>query len=290
MNSYVNSFVRIIFIKIQSSYSCVKYSKMKIAVFFFVSLFLALSNLCQAQIIEPVDTIGESLLLRKEIAGSLHVHTLGYGAGFRYGINKSYFNKKMFEFDLLEMHAPNEEKRFNPQFADSRKYVYAKLNNLYMLRGGYGSQRLLNRKPYWGGVEVRAFYYGGAVLGLAKPVFLYIADYTQQGDRTYYDLTVEQYDPEIHFASRGLNPNRDCDIFGKGPLLRGFGRMKPYPGAYGKLGVNVEYGKYNAQLKSVEIGVVADFFPAGVPIMAFQDPFKLFVTGYVSFSFGKRFN
>jgi hypothetical protein len=236
------------------------------------------------------DTLADGLLFRREMAGAVSLHTLGYGAGYRIGKNKTYYNKRMFEFDLLGMKSPKEVKRYNEYLANSRRYVYGKENDVFILRAGIGEQRLLNRKPYWGGIEVRYFYYGGPTLAIAKPVYLYIAYYTQQDLVTYYDLQLEKYDPERHFPYRGYNLSEDCDIAGRGPFLEGIAEIKPYPGIYTKAGFNFEFGQYNQRIKAVEAGVVVDFFPKAIPIMAFNDPYRLFVTAYLSFSFGKRYN
>lgn len=243
-----------------------------------------------AQDLADFDTLADGLLYRREMAGSVSLHTLGYGAGYRIGKNKNYYVKRMFDFDLLEMKSPKEVKRYNEYLPNSRRYVYGKENNVYIVRAGIGQQRLLNRKPYWGGVEVRYFYYGGPNLALAKPVYLYIAYYTQQDLITYYDLKLEKYDPERHFPYRGYNLNEDCDIAGRGPFLEGFSEIKPYPGVYLKAGFNFEFGQYTQRVKAVETGVVVDFFPKAIPVMAFNDPYHYFVTAYLSFSFGKRYN
>ncbi|HOW32685.1 MAG TPA: hypothetical protein PLP88_14065 [Bacteroidales bacterium] len=256
-----------------------------------LALFLLTSPLfLAAQDIPDFDTLAESILYRKEMAGSVSLHTLGYGAGYRTGHNKTYYLKRMLEFDLLEMKSPKEVRRYNEYLPNSRRYVYGKENNIYILRAGIGQQKLINRKPYWGGIEVRYFYYGGPSLALAKPVYLYIAYYSQQDLITYYDLQLEKYDPQRHFPYRGYNTSEDCDIAGRGPFLEGLGEIKPYPGIYAKAGFNFEFGQYTQRIKALEAGVVVDVFPKAIPIMAFNDPYRFFVTAYISFSFGKRYN
>ena len=202
----------------------------------------------------------------------------------------------MFEVDVVEMKAQKEFKKefktVNPNFSSSRRYVYGKMNNLYLMRFGYGAQKLLNDKPYWGGIEVRFFYYGGLAVGLAKPVYLLIANYTKVGEQLFYEITTEKYDPEIHypFTYRVTNPPRDIDIYGKAPVYKGFWEIKPYPGIYSKVGFNFEYGTSNQAVKSIEVGATVDAFPKAIPIMAYNKPYQFFVNVYVSFSFGKRYN
>lgn len=239
---------------------------------------------------EERDTVGDNILFLKEKAGSVILHSAGWGIGYRFGKNKNYFNKKMFEFEFVEMKSPKEVKRINPNFDNSRRYIYGKMNNLYLLRFGYGAQKLLNEKPYWGGIEVRFFYYGGLDVLLAKPVYVFIANYTKVGIQVYYSITTEKYDPEIHFPYRVINPSRDIDIYGKAPVYKGIGELKPYPGAYAKLGFNFEFGTLNQKIKAIEIGATVDAFPQAIPVMAFNDPYHFFVNVYLSFYIGKRYN
>ena len=198
----------------------------------------------------------------------------------------------MFEVEIVEMKSPKEYKISNPNFSNSRRYVYGKMNNVYLMRFGYGAQKLLNDKPYWGGIEVRFFYYGGIDIALAKPVYLYIANYYKQGDQIYYNITTEKYNPAIHYPYRVIvgTPSRDLDIYGKAPVYKGIGEIKPYPGIYAKLGFNFEYGTLNQKIRALEVGATADVFPKAIPIMAANDPIHLFVNVYISFYFGKRYN
>ncbi len=256
----------------------------------FIFIISAAGSLSFGQSIAEPDTLNDNILYLKEKAGSAIFHSAGWGLGYRFGRNMNYFNKKMFEIDIVEMKSPKEVKRVNPNFANSRRYVYGKLNNLYLMRFGYGAQKLLNDKPYWGGIEVRFFYYGGLDVGLAKPVYLLIANYTKVGEQIFYDLTTEKYDPQVHFPYRVIGPTRDVDIYGKAPITKGFGEIKPYPGMYAKLGFSFEYGTLNQSLRAIEVGAILDAFPKAVPLMAFNDPYHFFVNVYLSFSFGKRYN
>lgn len=262
---------------------------------FLLIIIITLSGIfpaiVQAQDITEADTVDMGYLLRKEKSGNVMLHTLGYGFGFRFGINKTYYKNRMYDFDLLEMRAPNQARRYNENFPNPRSYVYGKLNNLYILRAGIGRQHLINRKPYWGGVEVRAFYYGGLDIGIAKPTYLNIAYYSVIDNQIVVErIALERYNPETHFPYIGVNPNCLCDIYGRGPILSGFSKIKIYPGIYVKGGFNFEFSALNDRIKAVEAGVTLDIFPQKVPIMAFSEPNLGFITGYLSFHFGKRYN
>ncbi|MFH0867252.1 MAG: hypothetical protein V1904_13740, partial [Bacteroidota bacterium] len=146
-------------------------------------------------------------------------------------------------------------------------------------RGGMGRQKVINSKPYWGGVELRFFYYGGISIGFLKPVYLYILYET---DTPYfYTYQIERYDPQKHFGE---------NIFGRASFFQGFGKIKPLPGIYLKTGLNFEYGAYDETIKAIECGITVDAYPKPVPIMAFNTKKNIFLSLYLSIHFGTRRN
>lgn len=244
---------------------------------FIITIFIGSTQL-QAQIESGVDT-SKNILLFKEASGGIILHTQGWGLKFSKGYNKTAFKKRMLVFELNEMKSQKQIRTINPYFTNSKSYVYGKLNSVYLIRATYGIHRLLNRKPYWGGVELRFFYMGGVSLGFAKPVYLYIL----KPSPIFYEYTIseERYDPEEHFVD---------NIFGRASWTKGFNELSVYPGFHFKVGLDFDYGVYQTKVKSLEIGATLDVFPIPVPIMAFNDPNYFFLTLYLNFNFGKRYN
>jgi len=116
-------------------------------------------------------------------------------------------------------------------------------------------------------------------LGLAKPVYLYIINFTSS--QYEYEITTEEYDPENHYFD---------NIYGRAPFTEGLGEIKFYPGIYGKAGLDFEIGTYKTKINSFEAGGILEIFPKGIPIMAYNEPRNFFFTLYISYSFGKRYN
>jgi hypothetical protein len=261
---------------------------MRLFILTFILLLagIFIPGISYSQDIDEQDTVNNGVLMRREKSFNVMLHTLGYGAGYKWGLNKNYFVRRIIEMDLLEMKSPNQTKTYNENFVNPKYYYYGKLNNLYIFRAGYGFQHLLNRKPYWGGVEVRYFYSGGASLGFAKPVYLYISYY--RSDLIIFDTKTEKFDPTKNYPV--TTQDYTYDIYGRAPVFTGFRELKPYPGLYAKAGFNFEFGVLNDRVKALEVGVVVDGFPVGIPVMAFKDPYHLFVTGYFSFNFGRKLN
>ena len=249
-------------------------------VFFPIVAFLLLSSYAAfAQFDAEIDTIGDNLLFRKEMSASGIIHNNGWGIEFRVGKNRSIFNKFMYEANLIEMRDGKEIKSINPFFTNTRSYFYGKLNAVYMLRTGIGQQRMLNRKPYYGGVELRLFYSGGLSTAFAKPVYLNIIQLGNGQQQPY--ITTQQYDPDQHFPEY---------IHGRASFFKGFNGLTVYPGIYAKAGLSVDFGTLNQKPKIIEAGVAIDLFPKGIPMMAFREPNQFFMTLYLSFGIGKRYN
>nr|NQU91467.1 hypothetical protein [Bacteroidota bacterium] len=227
---------------------------------------------------EEIDTILNKVILKKEMMGGGMIHTQGWGVLFRKGYNVNAFKKNLWEAELVGIR-PKKQVRVNfygAYYSNANSYVYDKLNKVFIMRGGVGQQRLITRKPYWGGVEVRASYSGGISFGISKPVYLQII--------TQYNpiITIsKKYDPETH----------DIDnIYGRASFFDGIEETRFYPGLYLKGGINFYFGQYNTSIKSLEAGIVVDGYISSIPIMAFSDEHQYFVNLYVSFTFGKRYN
>ena len=217
-------------------------------------------------------TSDASVLLRYESNAYLKFHTQGWGFGYRTGYNQTALKKRMYDFGFYTMKHPKEVKISNSLlYLNAKSYVYGKMNHFFLLQGSAGTQRTLNEKPYWGGVELRTFMSFGAVLGFAKPVYLYIFPYN----------SLEKYDPETHFYD---------NIFGRGPFLKGFNEIKLHPGAYFKAGFSFEHSADETLVRALETGVMVNAFLKPVPIMSFTENYNVFVTFYLSYHIGTRSN
>lgn len=247
-------------------------------IYIFIALVASFPALFAQESME-IDT-SKNILLLKEYSGGIMLHSQGWGLRFSKGYHKTAFKKRMITVEFLEMQSQKQIRTINPYFTNSKSYVYGKLNSVFMLRTTYGIHRLLNRKPYWGGVELRFFYMGGLNVAIAKPVYLYILKPISPTGYEY-SITEERYNPDEHFTD---------NIFGRASFTKGFNDLSLYPGAHIKTGLDFDYGVYNSKVKSLEVGVILDVFARPVPIMAFNDPHYYFLTFYFSFNFGKRYN
>ncbi|MCF8331545.1 MAG: hypothetical protein K9H84_03750 [Bacteroidales bacterium] len=236
-------------------------------------------------IINPIfaqqeDTSGAEELLRHEWGAGGLLHIDGFGVTARNIRSINYYNKWFYELDIITMKHPKEVKTINSFYPNTKSFIYGKKNSVFIVRGGLGRLKLLNREPLWeSGVEVRLIYSVGASLAFTKPVYVYII----QDDPSTFGISrkLEKFDSEKH----GI-----WDIQGRGPFTKGFNELGFFPGAFGKLGFNFEIASERQKVRALEAGAVIDLYPKKIPIMDVEQNKQLFLSFYVSFYFGTRYN
>ena len=195
------------------------------------------------------------------------LHTNGVGIGFRIGKEPSIHLRRGFDFEYT-YYRHFKERRTRLDY--SQVIVYGKLNYFGQIRGGYGVTRVLNTKPYWGGVEVGYFFYGGFSLGFSVPVYIRVYNVTND--------TVERYDPQKHFFGN----------IHKESFWKGVKDIKIHPGIYVKTGMSFDFAKNDALIVKLDFGVAADAYYLPVEKIAFAPKQFILFTGYVTVHLGKR--
>lgn len=250
--------------------------------------FLLISNHAAGQLFsgfrnkkapDTEELTNQNILFLKETSYGLQAHSRGWGLAYNHGRNKTAFLKQYFAFEFVTM-GHDKEARMIPFNKYAKSFIYGKVNHLYLLRGGLGRKKLINSKPYWGGVELRYFYFAGASIGITKPVYLYIDYRNGSPEDDFKGVVAERYDPEKHYLDL---------IYGRAPYLEGFGEIKLHPGLHAKAGFSFDYGTLNQRIKQVEAGVSLDYLPGDVQIMAYNRE-HFFVTLHLKLLFGKRYN
>ena len=246
-----------------------------------LTLFGAYSFLLSAQNIdiqsEDDKPIEERLVYNRQNTIKLAIHSQGLGAGFKIGKIKSIYLVKNWEAEIVSLHSLKEIKTMNISSYNTRPFVYGKLNYVYVLRFGYGEDRRIFGKPYWGGIETRWTYETGASLALLKPYYYYAATY-KPSSNGYYETIEEQT------FQQGI------DILGKASFIKGIEETKLSPGVHASLGLGFDIGKSRTRAQSINVDVKTEFFPLGVSIMDSERNKRLFVTFMLSYNWGSRFN
>ncbi|MCF8229098.1 MAG: hypothetical protein K9G58_09145 [Bacteroidales bacterium] len=240
----------------------------------FAGIFICDLN-TQAQQISSEEYSIDSVIYKHTLSGGILIHNRGFGLQVTKGKNLNASKNRFYEASLVNTKSPKQIRSINPYYPNSKSFVYGKLNEFFILRGGMGYTHVLNRKPYWGGVELRTHYSGGFSLGLAKPVYFYV-----NKSATTNTYETQRFEPGLYIY----------EVVGRAPFTRGFGEMGFHPGIFLKGGVAFEFGPVKSRINSLEMGAIVDLFINEVQLMADNNPKNVFLAFYLSYRFGKRYN
>lgn len=224
--------------------------------------------------------IEERIIYSRENMLHLTLHTQGLGAGYRSGNIRSIYNTTYWDFEVSYLRSLKQQKVSNGSFFSYSSFIYGKLNDMLVLRGGYCSEQRIFGKPRWGGVELRWMYGFGASLGLLKPYY-YAVVIASEESGVYKEVTdYRTFDDTSNWI----------DILGKAPFSYGLNEIKIRPGIYVKGGMDLEIGSSKTRAQAIEIGGMAEYFPQGVTLMAGNPTSYVFCTLFISYHWGSRFN
>lgn len=245
--------------------------------FIYSFLFLFLGNLCFSQSTSQAIANGQdpNVLYRNEMSFGVFAHSRGFGLNFMRAKHVTGTRKRLFEIEALNMKHPKEIKVSN-NADNSKRFNYGKLNSILLFRAGVGYQTTIFKRADRKSVEIRSAYFLGANVTFAKPNYILVYRESASGNKFQESV---KYDPEVHTID---------SISGKGPMLDGLGELKVYPGFYAKANLSFEYAPFSNKVKAIETGVIFDYYPKALPIMAHNPAENFIVTLYVGFVFGKK--
>lgn len=216
-----------------------------------------------------------NVLYRNELSFGIFAHSRGFGVNLMRAKHITGTRKRLFEVEALNMKHPKEIKVSNAT-DNSKRFVYGKLNSIFLLRAGLGYQTTLFKRADRKSVEIRSSYYVGGNLSFAKPNYILV--YRKNMAGVSYQQSV-RYDPNVYTVD---------SISGKGSLVDGLGELNIYPGLYAKANLSFEYAPFSNKVKAIETGVIFDYYPNALPIMARNPAENYIITLYIGFVFGEK--
>ena len=209
---------------------------------------------------------------RKSFAFGIRLTNDGYGISFEKGVASSVKRTTLYQLTLTER-KDHKEQKLGSKYPYSTPLVYGKINFFYPVRLGVQEQFLLGNKSNKNGVSVTGNVGGGFVAGLLRPYYVQ----AESGNSLHY----VKYNSADSFDFIN-NP------IGGPSLGKGWSDMKVTPGIYTKAAMRFDYGRFNEVIAALEVGITAEYYTKGIPIMLYNKERKFFFGSYVSILFGKR--
>ena len=242
----------------------------RIFITFYFVLFFINYNTAQNT---PI-TDGE-LLYYKDFNIGFSLNTYGGGGMYyRHGWHKTGSVKNYIESDISYIRHPKEIWRLGYQQNPST-YTFGRLNYTYFWRNSFGQKIELTERSYKNALGLNFIYNIGISLALLKPAYI---DYFVLNTDGSNSLVTEKYNPEKH--------NIEYRIYGNGPFLSGFNELNVKVGLFGRVGLNIEYGQYPDEYKSIEAGITFDAFNEKLPMVTRAEQIQFFPALYIAFNFG----
>jgi hypothetical protein len=261
----------------------IKKLKMKVISPILFLLFYSLTISAQTRLASEA----KGIVFDKEKTVEFRLHTHGWALNYQIGKIKSYYKTSYYEFGLGELNSHKEVSKSTDPVGgvgggSFRSYSYGKQNYAFMLRGGMGFKTYYSEKAAKNGVAVGILLAGGLTAAIMKPYYLEVGS-----SRNIEQVKSIKYTPETE--SLFLDKTK---VTGSDGLFKGISESSIVPGAYGRVGVHLDWGAFDEFMKAIEVGIQVDIFPKRLPIMVplngVNENKPYFLNLYVSLQLGKR--
>lgn len=219
-----------------------------------------------------------SILYEKEQNYGILAHTKGIGLVYQTTRHKTVNNYRLYDFSFATIKHPKEIKMPNPDLAQTRPYVFGKLNALMTINAAIGARRILADRVTKESIRINWNYAIGPTLGILKPVYYDIK--LPNPDLGQPDFIEARFDPD--------NEQYQQNTIGPSPFIKGITESSFIPGANAKTSLSFEWGNYDNRFYSIETGVMVNAFPWDVPIFAYINNDKVFVNLFLTLTYGTR--
>jgi len=213
-----------------------------------------------------------NVLYRNEASGKVFASTRGLGASFKKSKHVTAKTRSFYEIELQSLRHPKEI-RVTGDAPTRKRFVYGKVNTVFLLRGDIGLQNIIFSKADNKAVEVRYSSSIGGSIAFAKPYYVQVV--------TRYGNT----EKAVPFNSDSFTQD---SVIGRGTFSEGLAETKIYPGVNAKFNLSFEYAPYTNLVRAIETGIVVDYFPKSLPIMARNPRENIVVSLYIGFVFGQK--
>lgn len=207
---------------------------------------------------------------------SLKSNGFGLGAGWEKQLSLHQSKGWRMEWNFSRQ---SKERKIYSSYGDAKHgFVYGKLNHVWHIKADYGYTRILNTKPYWGGISTACYIYGGGCIALSWPVYIKT---WYKDENNQFQIVSEEYDPQKHSLS---------NIYDGDYYLKGFGKMKIHPGLNLQCGLLFDFGNHNQILTAMSFGLNGELYAIPIEYMVGQKPEYYMMNIFINLHFGRKFS
>ncbi len=202
------------------------------------------------------------------------IQTNGFGINFKWGHASPATKTNFYSFAIDKI---RHQKEF--RYIGNGRYngfVYGRKNVAIPMKFGFGKATILGVRNSKNDVGVSWAYHIGASIAMLKPVYLYVEE--NPGSLIRNEKLVKY---------TGENTLDLENIIGGAPFFVGLHQMKFVPGAYGKLAMIFNWGKYYTDYHSLEIGFLTEIYAKELPLMASTQNSFIYPSFYLNWNLGK---
>jgi hypothetical protein len=209
----------------------------------------------------------------------IHASANGLGLFYRNTTPLKKNNSRVFDISFTSVKHYKEKTILNQRVVNTSPYTFGKINRMYALRPMIGLQKTMAEKRSKNSIGINAFALAGPTIGFLKPNYVNVEMLDPKNPNVYISVAM-RYEPEK------INPNM---IIGNSSFARGLGETKLTAGLSFKTGVEFNWGYYSSEYKSIEAGILIDYFPGRPEIMYNIKNKTVYSSFYLSFAFGKNY-
>lgn len=244
------------------------------AQFFKIVLFIVGLNLLPLSAQNANDITFEEATMKI----GARIATNGIGFFYRSTQPRPNHKRRLLDIDLSSIKNAKEKEVINPHLANTRPYIYHKINRVYNLRVMGGLQHVFAERNSKNSIGIAMFAACGPALTFIKPIFLDVQEVDPNFPSGFINVS-RRYHPETVQSSQ---------IIGNSSYFTGINQTKLSIGLSFKSGVEFNWGSFGSDFKSLELGIILDCLPTN-PTILYNQKNKIFYSGfYLSFAYGKN--
>ncbi len=203
----------------------------------------------------------------------------GFGFVFRNVAPSRKSLGKVLDVNFTSVRHYKEKTILNQRSVNTSPYIFGKINKFFALRPMAGIQKTLAEKRSKNSVGINMFGVAGPALGFLKPVYVNVEMIDPNNPNAYISVA-RKYEPEK------ISPSA---IIGNASFVKGLDETKLVAGLSFKTGVEFNWGYYSSEFKSIEVGVLIDYFPSRPELLYNIKNKSVYSSFYLSFAIGKNY-